>query len=450
MRPLTNTLSFIVLLCLSIGSIHAQDVTTVEATSTDISDNLDLKAVASLFGVCEDLQDFERKLNDPESKLSNLDLNGDNQVDYLRVVEVSKDGTYVITIQAVIGPDQFQDVATIDVEKDKSGETRVQVVGDVYMYGSNYIIEPYYQQPPVVYVYLWGPRYNPWYSPYYWGYYPTYYNPWNPYPTYYYMNHVHVHHHSTVTYTYVTHRHSSRAVVLQQSQHRGDYQAKKPEQTFETRNQGMVNKQDLIVQREKSSPVKPATTEKQTETKTNARPVQSDWKPASGETQGTKVSVPTTTKQATDATGKPKIDLSKDPVPSKVGDVQTKPTTPAADPYGRQPASTPTSVKQDQYTRPTDTRVTQPQNQNAKPAAEPSRVPSTQPATQPRTSPAQTAPAKPSGAKDEAPTRQAPSAAPATKSTPNAVAPAKPVTRPTTKPTGKPATKPSENRSTRP
>ena len=438
MRPLTNSFLAIVLLFLSFGTIHAQDVTTIEATSTDISDNLDLKAVASLFGVCEDLQDFERRLNDPESKLSNLDLNGDNQVDYLRVVEVSMNGTYVITIQAVIGPDQFQDVATIDVEKDKSGETKVQVVGDVYMYGPNYIIEPYYQQPPVVYVYLWGPRYDPWYSPYYWGYYPTYYNPWNPYPTYYYIEHVHVHRSTTVTYTYVDHRYSSSAVAMQQSQHRGDYQAKKPEQTFENRNKGMVNKQDLIVKREQASPSKPTGNEKQVETKTSTRTVQPDWKPANGEDQGTKVSVPTTKSTiVSDPNAKPKIDLSKDPVPRQAGDVQTKP---AADPYGRQPASTSTPVKQELNMKPTDVRTTQPQNQFERPAVEPTKV---APTTQPRTSPAPTTAPKPVGVKEEAPTRP-PSTAPATRPVPKTVSPAKPVARPGTKPTAKPEMKSGE------
>ena len=67
--------------------IQAQDRTTVTANSNDISDNLDLKAVASIFGDSEDLADFERRLNDPKIQISNLDLNGDNQVDYLRVIE---------------------------------------------------------------------------------------------------------------------------------------------------------------------------------------------------------------------------------------------------------------------------------------------------------------------------------------------------------------------------
>jgi hypothetical protein len=36
----------------------------------------------------------------------------------------------------------YQDVATIDVEKTET--IHVQVVGDVFMYGQNYIYEPVY------------------------------------------------------------------------------------------------------------------------------------------------------------------------------------------------------------------------------------------------------------------------------------------------------------------
>ena len=39
----------------------AQDVTTITASSDDISDNLDLEAVASIFGDSKDLEDFFSK-----------------------------------------------------------------------------------------------------------------------------------------------------------------------------------------------------------------------------------------------------------------------------------------------------------------------------------------------------------------------------------------------------
>jgi hypothetical protein len=95
----------------------AHEITLGEATDPDISENLDLEAVASLFGDSGDLQDFEYLLNDPEKQISNLDLNEDGMVDYLRVIEATEEGTHVIVIQAVIGEDKYQDVATIEVQK---------------------------------------------------------------------------------------------------------------------------------------------------------------------------------------------------------------------------------------------------------------------------------------------------------------------------------------------
>jgi hypothetical protein len=48
-------------------------------------DNLNLYAVMNLFQESPTIEDFERNLNDVNSKINNLDLNGDNMVDYITV-----------------------------------------------------------------------------------------------------------------------------------------------------------------------------------------------------------------------------------------------------------------------------------------------------------------------------------------------------------------------------
>ena len=68
-------------------SIFAQQTVTVEATTDDISDNLDLKAVGIIFGKAKNLEEFEQMINDWRNPISNLDLNYDGEVDYLRVLE---------------------------------------------------------------------------------------------------------------------------------------------------------------------------------------------------------------------------------------------------------------------------------------------------------------------------------------------------------------------------
>ncbi|AWH85717.1 hypothetical protein HYN59_11630 [Flavobacterium album] len=232
----TKILYTVLFALLSVGGSFAQDVTTVRANSADISDNLDLKAVASIFGDSRDLEDFERRLNDPDVQISNLDLNGDNRVDYLRVIESTEGNTHLIILQSVLGVDTFQDVATIEVERDRNNNVQVQVVGDVYMYGPNYIYEPVYVRRPFLFDVFWVSSYRPYYSPWYWGYYPTYYSYWAPYPVYRYRNNIHVHINNRNTYTYCNTRRSSRAMAMYSSRRTNAYERQHPNTGFSSRN----------------------------------------------------------------------------------------------------------------------------------------------------------------------------------------------------------------------
>ena len=148
----------VLVLCTSFFTVQAQRqvVTTTRANSYDISDNLDLDAVSSIFGDSKDLEDFEYRLNDPDNRISNLDLNGDGYIDYLRVIENSSDRNSLIVIQAVLDKDIYQDVATIEVERVSNGNPRIQIVGDAYIYGSNYIIEPVFVRTPLIFLFLLG------------------------------------------------------------------------------------------------------------------------------------------------------------------------------------------------------------------------------------------------------------------------------------------------------
>lgn len=242
----TKSLTFAILAFLFATQIQAQDRTTVTANSTDISDNLDLKAVASIFGDSEDLADFERRLNDPKIQISNLDLNGDNQVDYLRVIETVENNTHLIIVQSVLERDVYQDVATIEVERDGNNNVQVQVVGDVYMYGSNYIYEPVYVNSPIIFNVFWTNHYRPYYSPWYWSYYPTYYSPWNPYPIYRYHRHVHNHINIHNHYNYVNTRRSSRAVAMYNTRRSNGYERQNPNRSFSQRNNNVSNRHELV------------------------------------------------------------------------------------------------------------------------------------------------------------------------------------------------------------
>lgn len=226
---------------LSCTLLMAQDKTTVSATNEDISKHLDLEAVASILGDSKDLEDFEYKLNDPKTKISNLDLNEDNEVDYLRVVETTEKETHLIAIQAVIGENLYQDVATVEVEKDDKGVTQVQVVGDVYVYGENYIIEPLYVYRPVIYTWLWRPFYKPYRSAFYWGVYPRHFRYWRPLHRNTYRRNVHVHVNVRHTYRRTAVRRSRVAVRVHRTSRRTAAVTRYPHRSYSAR-RGVVVK----------------------------------------------------------------------------------------------------------------------------------------------------------------------------------------------------------------
>jgi len=241
----TKIVTFVFFILILSAPIFAQDRTTVTATGSDISDNLDLKAVASIFGDSQNLEYFEQRLNDPNLQISNLDLNNDNEVDYLRVIESVESNTHLIIVQAVLDKDVYQDVATIEVEKGNNNQVQVQVVGNVFMYGQNYIYEPVYINTPIIYNHFWVSNYSPYVSGWYWNYYPSYYHAWNPYPIYRYRRNVHVHINIHNHYNYVTTRRSQTAAVLYNGRRANGYERQHPDRAFDRRNANVTNRYEL-------------------------------------------------------------------------------------------------------------------------------------------------------------------------------------------------------------
>ena len=239
---------------MTIGSLFAQEKTTVTAKNSDISDNLDLRAVATVFGDASNLEDFERRLNDPKTQISNLDLNNDNYVDYLRVIETVEGNVHLVVVQAVLEKDVFQDVATIEVERDSNNRVQVQVVGDVYMYGTNYIYEPVYVHTPIIYTTFWVRNYHPYYSSWYWGYYPSYYSYWNPFPIFRYRNHIHVHINFGHSYHYVSHRRCASVYNNYYGRRGNGYERMHPNRSFAHRNSGYSNRHELDSRRNINGP----------------------------------------------------------------------------------------------------------------------------------------------------------------------------------------------------
>jgi hypothetical protein len=181
-------------------------------------DNLNLYAVMKLFRESKTLEAFENGLNDKNNNINNLDLNGDNYVDYIRVMDNVDGDVHNIVLQVAVNERESQDVAVFTVQRFNNGQVQIQLTGDEELYGKNYIIEPIFDDqnqtpnpgytentetvygrnvnvvrtttyeiaawPVVRFIYL--PTYSVWHSSWYWGHYPTFWNPWEPFYWHYY------------------------------------------------------------------------------------------------------------------------------------------------------------------------------------------------------------------------------------------------------------------------
>ena len=185
-------------------------------------DNLNLYAVMKLFQESQTLEVFERSLNDENSRINNLDLNGDNMTDYITVSDYPDGDVHSIVLRDMLSKTESQDVAVFTVQRFNNGSVQIQLVGDEALYGKNYIIEPIYDDnngetpnpgyagnpsnnvninvvrtspyeiaawPLVSYLYL--PGYRTWHSSFYWGYYPDYWHSWSPFSWNYYYGYQH-------------------------------------------------------------------------------------------------------------------------------------------------------------------------------------------------------------------------------------------------------------------
>lgn len=228
--------------------------TTVKVMSTDkwdISYYLDLNAIGAAFAQSNNVQEFEMLINNSQYMLTNLDLNGDGWVDYIRVMETYMGQTHILLLQAVLAANYFQDVATIVVECVPSRQY-VQVIGAPYIYGTNYIIEPVFIKTPPMYAY-WNnrPHYVSYSSPYYWEHYPTCYKRPQPvyishyqaYVTTYMQGHAYCHEAKPAPKP----RYQDYARMAQPLQ-RNDYATQHPERAFSTRTGSAVRENPVSTQ----------------------------------------------------------------------------------------------------------------------------------------------------------------------------------------------------------
>ncbi len=165
-------------------------------------DHFSLEGALELFKKSASPEEFEQMLNSSESKVNNLDLNGDGDIDYIKVIDHNEGSVHAFILQAIISETESQDIAVIELEKLADGKAVLQITGDADIYGIETIIEPteevrinagtstarvivnVWTWPSVQYVY--SPYYAGWISPWRWSLRPVWWSPWRPVSYYVY------------------------------------------------------------------------------------------------------------------------------------------------------------------------------------------------------------------------------------------------------------------------
>lgn len=212
-------------------------------------DDFSLEGALELFKNSNSLEEFEKSLNQENNQVNNLDLDGDDQTDYINVEDIKENDSHVIIMSTYLNETEKQDIAIIALEKTGDDKAVLQIEGDEDLFAKNTIVEPTAEEKgavqnlkaesnvavienasPTVNVWLWpsvrylyAPTYVVWVSPYRWRAYPRWWKPWRPisHPVFYaHRNHYRTYYRpvtvrrvAAVRTVYSPRRHSSTLVV---------------------------------------------------------------------------------------------------------------------------------------------------------------------------------------------------------------------------------------------
>ena len=337
---------------------HTTAQTVIVTTyNTDMSFDLDLHAVAAAYSEARSTREFEQLLNSSKYMINNLDLNRDGYVDYLRVIETRKGQYYAYLIQACLAPTVFQDVATLVAER-RASTLYVEVVGDSYLYGYNYVVRPtFVKRPPMWDVYGYT-NYTVWVSPYYYGVWPNYYTrPKTVYITHYqaYVKTYVTHHHYCHACDYPTHCFYNDYTHMTRPHNRNDYHQQHPEYAFDRRvsanGSGVTirNAGELRTQtsRGTSTTTQPSSTQSGTSTR---QPASTTTTSSATRKPATTITTKPTTTTSTSTTRKPTVQTTTSTSTTRKPTVQT-----TIDSRVKKDGTTRTTIKQTDNTGRTTT-----------------------------------------------------------------------------------------------
>lgn len=187
-----------------------QLIQTAEEPLSDAADGLELAGLTGLVKEIRSGQELERLLNEKDS-INNLDLNGDDQVDYLFVREFGdpqKKIGYSITAEPEKG--EVQEIAEVTVEPN-GDRAEIQVVGNEQIYGRDAIYNDWTKVEREVTqekqgsgasaVPMHSSYFYPhplWISPFFFGFYPAFFSPFPVMSRPMYVNRVNTYNPGTV------------------------------------------------------------------------------------------------------------------------------------------------------------------------------------------------------------------------------------------------------------
>lgn len=205
--------------------------------NTDPCFSLDLMAVAAAYAESRSVREFEQILNSSRYMINNLDLNNDGWIDYLRVIETRNGYYHAMLIQSCLAPGIFQDVATLVAER-RADALFVEVIGDRFLYGYNYVVRPVFIKRPPMWDVYGNANYAVWSSPYYYGNFPSYYA--HPKPVYLnhyqaYVNTYMSNHHYCHYCDYPPQPYNNNYASMTQPHSRNDFGVQHPDNSFERR-----------------------------------------------------------------------------------------------------------------------------------------------------------------------------------------------------------------------
>ena len=172
-------------------------------------DNFSLQGALEMFKQSSSVEEFEKLINTENKNVNNLDLNGDGEIDYIKVIDKAEKDVHAFILQVAVSETENQDIAVIELEKTGDTTAMLQIIGDEEIYGEQVIVEasdegdevesdnegkgsgPSFNYTEasriIVNVFFWPsvrfvyrPAYVPWVSPWRWRHYPGWWRPWRP------------------------------------------------------------------------------------------------------------------------------------------------------------------------------------------------------------------------------------------------------------------------------